>query len=107
MEKQRSYEADVGNFLIIYILGKMDSYIAEITKVNPLEVKVEETGSYSCLKTGLVQAKETEMFQRDLRKKTHRFLEEVKRNDQEVFCGLTRLGCKDGKLRKVLLPSAE
>jgi len=47
---KHQHTTKVGDFLVIWITGFTKTYIAEVTKEEPLQMKVEESGPLAHLK---------------------------------------------------------
>ena len=100
---QQEYTTNLGDYLIVWVDGDDRYFIAEVTKTNPLIVKIEEDGPYSKLKEErdiLVLNNETTQFQKDIKENSNVFLET---KTYKVFSGLKNLGVEDGKMHEMLL----
>ncbi len=103
MEKP-DYTTKIGAYLVIQITGDVRAYIAEVTNVDPLQMKVEEVGPYAHLKRDdfIVQERATAQLQRDHLSGSCAFLEAEQRAGRKVFSGLRSLGVEDGWLHEIL-----
>jgi hypothetical protein len=100
----KSYNVNVGDYLVITITDVTGTYVAEIVQPDPLQLKVEETGPYAHLKSGdfIILDGDTAQFQRDLQNNTSVFLETEQMANRHVHTGLKSLGADDGKLCEIL-----
>ena len=101
---EKKYSTKPGCYLVIMITGMVGSYIAEVTRSNPLRLKVQGGGPLANLKEGdfIIQEGDSARLQKDCREDTNVFLESGRR----VISGLKSLGVTDGKLHEIL-PSQE
>jgi len=100
---ERGYTTNVGDYLIVWITGCLDNYIAEVVRPDPLQLKIEESGPYACLKEDdfFVLMTGSEQFQKDLLEKTNIFLESEHQARRKVISGLKSLGITDGRLHEI------
>lgn len=100
------FATNVGDYLVIQITGCIPDYIAEVTKSEPLQLKVEETGLYTCLKDGdfIVNELDSEAVQEDEKNDTCEYLQSRKdKGWKPCLSGLKSLGMpQDGRLYEVL-----
>lgn len=103
MNNQLEYTAKVGDQLIIWITGMTPIYVAEVTRVVPLEMKVEEEGPFAHLKDGdyFIMEELTDNWQQD-GLEMQRFLYSAKKAGHAYLSGLKALGVEDGKLHEIL-----
>lgn len=99
-----NYTTNIGDYLIIGITGMIGTYIAEVTGIGPLVMKVQESGPFSCLKEGdfIIQEVATERLQEDNREGENTFLKTMISGGHKVLSGLASLGVTDGKLHEML-----
>ena len=97
-------EYSVGAYLIIWITGVTSTYIAEIIRTDPLEMKVEESGPYSRLRQDdfIINEDDSTAFQRDIREGRADFLKSEIAQGRKVISGLKSLGIADGKVHEIL-----
>lgn len=100
------YSVAKGKFLVIWITGMIGDCIAEITRVKPLKMKVEESGPFAHLRDGdyIIREPQTVEFQADVDNDTNNFLERAEREKFDVITGLHSMGIKDGKLHYIHPP---
>ena len=101
---ENSYTTNVGDYLVIWITGRTQLYIAEVTQSEPLCLKVEETGPFSNLKAGdfILRDEYSEQLQNDCRNDGKVFLESMKNKGIKPLSGLRSLGVTSGKLHEIL-----
>src|SRR6056297_428183 len=92
--KMRKINFCKGSYLIIDIVGRTDTFIAEVTQESPLRLKVEEDGPFAHLKAGDFIIHENESL--ELQKDYHKFLKEAKKKNQFIVSGLKSIGVKSG-----------
>jgi hypothetical protein len=97
---KKKYTTNPGDYLVIWITGRVDYYIAQVIKSNPLKMKVMEDGPFAHLKNGdfIILDGYSEKIQRDHQEHTNLFLEEMQK---PVFSGLKSLGVKDGRIHRI------
>jgi len=102
MEKPIEYTTKIGDHLAIWITGQSPMYIAEVTKEEPLELKVMESGPFAHLKDGdyFVMEHMTTVLQRD-DLESQRYLFSAKKLDHPFLSGLQSLGIEDGILHEI------
>ena len=105
-EKQKySFTTEVGDFLIVYVVGVPQIFIAEVTQSSPLRMKIHEKGGlYDDLGHDAVMISDwrTEQFQRDVIEDTNTFLEEQAEKGLKIASGLESLGVTDNTLQSIL-----
>ncbi|KKT02775.1 MAG: hypothetical protein UV80_C0002G0242 [Candidatus Peregrinibacteria bacterium GW2011_GWF2_43_17] len=103
-ETAESFTTNVGDYLVIWITGEPDMYIAQVTQSDPLKMKVEESGPYASLKNGdfIILRPETAQLQRDNREDTCTFLQAQQQAGRQVISGLRSLGVTDKELHLML-----
>ncbi|MFA6437085.1 MAG: hypothetical protein WC242_05460 [Candidatus Paceibacterota bacterium] len=91
----------VGDLVVINIVGMTELYIAEITQSDPLKMKVAERGPLARLQSGdfLILTVNTFLLQRDLHENTRGFWS--MKHKSRILSGLAKLGVKDGKVRRI------
>ncbi len=106
-ETAESFTTNVGDYLVIWITGEPDMYIAQVTQSDPLRMKVEESGPYANLKDGdfIILQRETAQLQRDNREDTCTFLQAQQQAGCRVISGLKSLGVTDNELHLMLTTS--
>lgn len=93
---------EIGDYIAIQITGEVRKYIAEVTQVEPLRLKVEESGPFANLKEDdfIVLVEETCCLNDvALAQKT---LREAVKKGHPYVSGLRSLGIEDNKLHTVL-----
>lgn len=98
-----NYTTNVGDYLIVQIIGCVRDYIAEVIQSDPLQVKITESGKYSKFEEDsiIIVPYETEQFQGDCLNNTNIFLETTYKEGRKVFSGLKSLGITDGELHPI------
>ncbi len=99
------YTTNIGDHLVIWIAGRTATYIAEVTKYVPLEMKVTETGPDARLCAGdyIIKDEESCIAQQDFKNNTCVFLQQYKaKGYPPVQSGLLSLNVLDGKMREIL-----
>lgn len=83
------YSAKVGDLLVVWITGFFRLCIAEVTKENPLQMKVTESGPFSNLKDGdfIIKEEYTVEFQKD----NDTFLKKCEKKNWDIFSGLAKI----------------
>lgn len=100
---KKNYTINVGDFVVGWIVGDVNHYIAEVIKSTPLRVKIIENGPYANVGNDFVLLEgATEMLQADCRNKTNNYLEEVQKNNKKVYSGLKKMGVTDNQLHEIL-----
>lgn len=102
--KELQYTTNEGDFLVIYITGVVQVYIAQVTQSKPLRMKVQEFGPYANLKPGdfIIKRIATEQLQRDVYEETCEYLKSMRDAGVKVVSGLESLGVTDGKMCEML-----
>ncbi len=97
------YTTKVGNYLVIWITGAMNRYIAEVVEESPLVLKVKESGPYSRLKSGdfIIKESDCELIQKDIEEETCVFVEREIAAGRVVVSGLASLGVEDDQLHEI------
>lgn len=105
MKPNNEYTIAVGKQVVIWITGRVEKFVAEITKVDPLQMKVMEDGPYAHLKEGdyILLPKETIAWQADGVAKGV-LLYTSKQLQRPVLSGLKALGVADSILHEILAP---
>lgn len=96
--KKFNYSTSPGDYLAIMITGFIKTYIAEVTQLEPLRLKVEESGPLSNLKDGdyIILELESEELQNDC-------TAYLKAKNNPPISGLESLGVpQDGKMYEIL-----
>lgn len=103
MTMKVEYTVKLGAQLIIWITGDVNRYVAEVTKVDPLDMKVEEDGPYAYLKDVdyIIIAPASAVWQKGVMHKTL-FLRNAKLLAHPILSDLKSLGVTDGKLHEIL-----
>lgn len=98
-----TYSKEIGQLVVIWITGMLGNYIGEITKANPMEIKVMEDGPFAYLRDGdfLIRDNCTILLQEDDKHDTSTFLLQEEAAGRKVISGLKRLGVEDGKLHYI------
>ena len=101
---EHQFTTEVGNFLVIWITGWTNLFIAEVTQSDPLQLKVEENGAFAHLKNGdfIIRERESAQLQQDCRDDTETFLEDQRKAGRLVASGLKKLGVEDKRLHTIL-----
>src|SRR3989339_7257 len=101
---KHEYSTDVGDYLVIMIVGRIGIYIAEITRSKPMEMKVLETGVFSCLKQGdfIILENYSELYQKDYRGNTNVFLKAETAVGRKFVSWLKSLGVTDDRFHYIL-----
>lgn len=97
------YTVKLGAQLIIWITGDTRRFVAEITKVDPLEMKVMEEGPYAHLKDGdyIIIGGDSAHWQEGGKKKRTLF-QRAELCKNPLLSALQSLGVTDGKLHEIL-----
>ncbi len=105
--KQVEYSTNIGDYLVIWITGCLDMYIAQVVQFEPLRLKVTEQGPYSTLKNGdfVIRDAETALLQLDDKNDTSVFLDQQRALGHKVLSGLRSLGVEDGELYEFFSPA--
>jgi hypothetical protein len=98
---KKKYTTNPGDYLIIWITGRIDYYIAEVVESSPLRLKVTEDGPFANLKDGdfIILDGHSEQIQKDNRERMKVFLEAIQK---PVFSALKSLGIRDGRIHRIL-----
>lgn len=96
----------VGKYLIVWITGNIRKHIAEVVGVEPLRLKVAESGPFASLRAGdfIVSTIDTLEFQEDERECRCDWLQNELANGCPPASGLASLGVTDtsGKLYEII-----
>lgn len=105
MAKKIEYTVKLGAQLIIWITGETRRYIAEVTKVEPLEMKVEEIGVFSRLKDGdyIILAGDSSVWQKGGpgAPGAQEILQGAAKRGRPLLSGLHSLGVESGTLHEI------
>jgi len=98
-----NYSTEVGRYLVIWITGALNKYIAEVKQEDPLYLKVEEEGPYAYLKGEdfIILEYESNQIQ-ESQEAIQKLLKEHKDKSHPLLSGLKSLGVSDGKLHEIL-----
>lgn len=97
-----SYTTRIGDFLIVWLTGEAEKYLAEVIKEEPLELKIMEEGPLARLKNGdyIIKARDSIAIQGDDRGQ-FAFLHTQKELGRPVLSGLKSLGVTDDQLHEI------
>lgn len=97
------YTIKPGAYLIVWLTGQTRKYIAEVTQVEPIKVKVTETGPQANLKDGdfIIIDDLTAQVQGG-HKRQQKLLLRFKFFGHPLLSGLKSLGITDGKIHEIL-----
>ncbi|MDO8507471.1 MAG: hypothetical protein Q7S53_02790 [bacterium] len=93
------YTTEVGNYIIVSLTGMHRTYIAEVTKAEPLRLKVMERGPLAHLKEEdfIVQQDETIQLQEGNSDLLFKIM-----GERKLYTGLESMNVIDGKLHEIL-----
>lgn len=100
----KEFSSEVGDLMVILITGETRTFIAEVTEIDPLVLKVLESGPYASLKSGdyIIKETATEQIQADRVNGTCGFLQSEQEAGKKVVSGLKSLGIEDDRLHEIL-----
>ena len=100
------YGTQVNDFLVIQLVGDLNTYIAQVVQADPLRVKVTEAGPHANLieEDFVIKAQQTLMIQQDARDDTCVFLQQQLDAGRKVYSGLESLGVSGGRSMRDILP---
>jgi len=103
MNKCLEYTIKPGAYLVVWLIGETRKYIAEVKQVEPLRLKIQESGPLANLKEGdiIVLDEDTAQIQSDQRRQQKLFMRN-KFYGHPLLSGLKSLGVADDKLHEIL-----
>lgn len=103
MKYKIEYTIKPGAYLVIWLTGQVRKYIAEVTRVDPLRLKVTETGPLANLKEEdiIIIDTDTSMIQKDHRSQ-QQLLTREKLYGRPLLSGLQSLGVGDDIVHEIL-----
>jgi hypothetical protein len=102
---EMKHSANVGDYLVVEMVGVIGLYIVEVIRAEPLRVKFKDCDSMlSSVKEGeiIIDERATALFQQDVREDTDVFITSEIRAGRNVRCGLKNLGIEDGEFHYML-----
>lgn len=104
MNGDKIYSTEVGDLMVVWVMGEPHTYIAEVIKKEPLRVKITEKGPYANLQEEdfIIYDLGTAMLQTDRKNNTNHYLRSEDDAGRIVLSGLKRFGVNDNRCHCLL-----